>query len=71
MDQLIEKTLEWNVPVWIVSIDLRKAFDRVEQNRLFEALSSQGVEDGYVAFLRLLYSGQRGVVIDGLTFDIN
>ena len=71
MDQLIEKTLEWNVPVWIVSIDLRKAFDRVEQNRLFEALSSQGVEDGYIALLRLLYSGQRGVVSDGLTFDIN
>ena len=33
---MAEKSLEWNLDLWIVSIDLSKAFDRVE----YSALSS-------------------------------
>ncbi len=29
LECVIGKSLEWNVPVWIVSIDLRQAFDKI------------------------------------------
>ena len=28
-ENLISKTLEWNLPLWMASLDLKKAFDRV------------------------------------------
>ena len=27
LEEMVSKTLEWNLPLWIVSVDLRKAFD--------------------------------------------
>ena len=46
--------LEFNIPVWFVSLDLRKAFDRVDHNALFEALRHYGLPDGYIAILQQL-----------------
>ena len=37
-------SLEWSIPDYIVSFDLRKVFDRVEHRSFFEALRSQGVK---------------------------
>ena len=34
LESVVGKSLEWNVPFYIVSMDLRKAFDRVEWHRL-------------------------------------
>ena len=36
LEQVIGKSLEWNVPAWIISIDLRKAFDRVDRTLMFQ-----------------------------------
>ena len=68
-ETIISKSLEWNAPVWIVSIDLTKAFDKVEYNTLFAALAEQGVGDAYIALLTRLYSQQSGS-IDGANFPI-
>ena len=38
LESIITKTTELNVPLWMVSIDLRKAFDRLDQPALFRAL---------------------------------
>ena len=40
-ESLCSKSLEWNLPLWFASLDLTKAFDRVEYGPLFEALLEQ------------------------------
>ena len=42
---VLDKTLSLDVPVWIVSLDLSKAFDKVKWENLGEALSEHGVSD--------------------------
>ena len=46
------------MPTWIVSIDLQKAFDRVEHAAIFEALGQQMHDLEEVALLKLLYRSQ-------------
>ena len=38
LESMISKSFEWNFPLWVVSIDMRKAFDRVEHKALFAAM---------------------------------
>ena len=52
--------IEFNIPVWFVSLDLRKAFDRVDYAALFQALRHCELPDGYIALLQQLYSTQYG-----------
>ena len=67
---LFSKTSEWNLPVWIASLDLRKAFDRIEFQHLFEALRVQGIPECYIALLAALYSDQTGSVNGSRSFKI-
>eukprot|EP00973_Karenia_brevis_P001699 231245-Karenia_brevis.AAC.1 len=59
------------MPLCILSLDMQKAFDRIEYDALFTALSSQGVPDHYVHLLRALYSNQRGSVMGSRQFLIS
>ena len=51
------------VLTWFISIDLKKAFDRVEYRTLFAALEEQGVESSYIQLLQRLYANQRGKLV--------
>ena len=42
------------------SLDLKKAFDRMEHNALLDALVKQSVESSYIQPLKASYMGQRG-----------
>ena len=64
------KSIEWNIPVWMASLDLKKAFDRVEYPALFEALRAQGVSSGYLALLAEMYRGQSGHLREAEDFKI-
>ena len=64
------KSIEWNIPVWMASLDLKKAFDRVEYPALFEALRTQGVSSGYLALLAEMYRGQSGHLREAEDFKI-
>ena len=57
-----EMVSEWQVPLWVATIDFKKAFDTVSHSSLWAALSEQGVETNYVHLLTRLYTDQTGVV---------
>jgi sorting nexin-29 len=61
MECMISKSIEWNLPLWIISVDMKKAFDRVEHRALFEALARQGIGSSYINVLRRLYDDQKGM----------
>lgn len=68
-----EKAEEWRHECWIAAVDFMKAFDSVEHESIWIALREQGVGEEYVALLRALYKGQKGVVATTLRskeFDI-
>ena len=52
--------LQFSIPVLFVSLDLRKAFGRVDHSALFEGLRHCGLPDGYIALLQQLYADQHG-----------
>ena len=61
---------EWNLPVWMISLDLRKAFDTIKFIPLFTALRKRGVPEAYVQLLAALYEKQKGSVNGSSFFDI-
>ena len=70
LESVISKTIEWNVPLWMVSIDLRKAFDRISHRALFQSLREQNVPESYIQLLGLLYQNQTGCVNGSKAFPI-
>ena len=70
LENVIGKTDEWNIPVWTISLDLRKAFDTIKFLPLFVALRRQGVPEAYVQLLSALYEKQIGTVNGSSPFNI-
>ena len=67
---VIEHSIEFHTSVWLLSMDLRKAFDTVDHDALLRALHDRGVDEGYLALLDLLYGDQVGSVHDSRKFPI-
>ena len=62
MTLLHEKSYEWQLDLWIATIDFKKAFDTVDHNQLWQALSHQNVPEPYINLLKSLYSNQVATV---------
>ena len=62
-NMVIDKTLLANTPLWIVSLDLSKAFDRVDWKSLWEALRLHGVSPHLIWLLQMTYANQKGQVV--------
>ena len=62
--QICSLTKLWaaNIPVWLLSLDLSKAFDRVDWGALWLALSEHGVSSHMLWILQKLNFGQHGEV---------
>ena len=70
IESLASRAAEFHLPLWIASLDLRKAFDRIEYEVLFQALRDQGLEAPMIALILDLYSPQRGSANGSRFFDI-
>ena len=68
-ENVCSKSMEWSVPMWCASLDLRKVFDRIEYNALFDVLRVQGVPYAYLKLIASLYHDQVGLV-QGRQFPI-
>ena len=59
---VVDKLLAVSTPIWIISLDLSKAFDRVSWDKLWVALRLQGISDHLVWTMQNLYTGQLGQI---------
>ncbi|KAK3803056.1 hypothetical protein RRG08_027978 [Elysia crispata] len=75
LNQVIEKSNEYNLPLCVGFIDYEKAFDSVEHFAIFDALRKININETYVAILENIYQKATARVhIDNLeseTFPIN
>ena len=51
---VVEKSLEWGEELWIATLDVEKAFDKVHHSNLFEALVASEIDPHILATLRRL-----------------
>ena len=63
MHLVLDKLSSANVPIWIVSLDLSKAFDRVHWPAPWRALSEQGLSEHMIWMIKNLYRNQQGQVV--------
>lgn len=56
LNQIREKSRNYNLPLGVIFVDFEKAFDSVEIHDVLDALTSQGVEHQYVLLLKEIYS---------------
>ena len=70
METIVSKSVEFRIPLWLASLDLKKAFDRIEWSALFHALQVQNVPQEYCTLLAALYDGQVGSLGQNGQFDI-
>ena len=72
---VFDKTLLTGTPIWLISLDLSKAFDRVDWQAFWTALATHGVSQHLIWILQLLYDKQRGRVFtytaENREFDIH
>ncbi|EPB68400.1 hypothetical protein ANCCEY_12511 [Ancylostoma ceylanicum] len=54
--KLTELSREYKMPLWLMFIDLRRAFDTVETEAVLEILGNKGVPTQYIRIFRELYS---------------
>ena len=62
MTLLQERSYEWQLPLWIATVDFKKAFDTVDHHRLWAALARQRVPAPYVDLIREIYTDHKAVV---------
>ena len=59
---IIEKTKEFQKNIYFCFINYAKAFDYVDQNKLYKILKEMGIPDHLTCLLGNLYAGQESTV---------
>ena len=62
---IIEKAIKFQKNIYFCFIDYTKAFDCVDQNKLWKILQEMGIPDYFTCLLRNLYAGQKATVRTG------
>lgn len=54
--QIIEKSIEYNINLWIAFIDFRKAFDMLESWAVINAMRNARIDQRYIDLINYIYS---------------
>ena len=54
--QVLEKTTEYNIPLYMAFVDYAKAFDFIQHRAVFEALRVHGVREKYINIIKETYT---------------
>ena len=55
---LVSAAIDHQIDAWICSIDLKKAFDRIESKAFFQALREHELPEPYIHLLTTMYVNQ-------------
>ena len=56
VNQVIEKSREYQLPLCLAFVDYEKAFDSIETNAVIQALKNQGIETTYIKIIKEIYT---------------
>ena len=62
---LVEKAYEYNSEMFLLFVDLRKAYDSIPRQAMWKVLAKYGVAQVIINLLRSLHEGMRGQVMVG------
>ena len=62
LEQLIEKSIEFNRPMHIVFIDFKKAFDSINLNKLWKILDRTPINKNYINLLKSTYDQSTAII---------
>ena len=68
---IIEQSIEWNMPLFINFIDFKKAFDSVHRNTLWKLMGSYGIPNKIINLVKCFYNNFKCSVILGNTISEN
>ena len=54
--QVLKKTTEYNIPLYMAFVDYDKAFDSIQHRAGFEALRVHGVQEKYINIIQEMYA---------------
>ena len=54
--QVLEKTTEYNIPLYMAFVDYEKAFDSIQHRAVFETLRKHGVQEKYINIIKETYT---------------
>ena len=66
----IEHHQEFNLELWMISMDMRKAFDTIDHKALLRALRSRGLPEEYISLISILYGNQRASMNHSSEFPV-
>ena len=70
LNPVLEKTNEYNIPLYIAFIDYEKAFDSIEHFAIFNALRRIGINETYVRIIEDIYKDASATIdIDEMTSE--
>ena len=64
LNVILDQTLAMDQPLWIISVDLSKAFDRVNWELLWQAVGDHGISPDVVWLLQNIYFQLVGKLLD-------
>ena len=70
LESLLSSCHEFHLNLWVASLDMRKAFDRLEFKALFRALRQYGLDEPHLNLIAALYANQEATVEGSSKFNI-
>lgn len=67
--QLMDKSIAHGSELHLIFVDLKKAFDSVPLNKLWEALEDQGIQSVYINAIKKLYENAESCVRSGNSYS--
>ena len=56
---IIEKTIAYQIPIYMHFIDFRKAFDSIHRDNMWKIMTYYGIPEKYVRLLKEMYNGTK------------
>ena len=68
---IIEQTIEWSFPLYLLFVDFEKAFDSLDREAMWRVVHHYGIPDKIINILKVQYQGFTYQVLHGGTMTVS